>query len=82
MTKTISTYGPKEYVNYTADRPMHVKPIVNNEYLEDNIRMYSTTDGRTFFADAYDRNFSTPIQKVKPKGYKGVNPNKKVAVLK
>lgn len=61
---------------YRAQRPLMTVPKIKRKYWsgkgKDRTLMYETECGRTFFADAYDRNFKVNHGiKMKPKNFKG-----------
>lgn len=49
-----------------------IKPSIKRTFFDkDKVRMYKTTDGRTFIADVFDRIFNTAIRlNIKPKNFK------------
>lgn len=74
MEKTYVTTGGRKTVaiQFRASVPMHLAPAVAKEFTSHGMRMYLTTDGRTFNADIYDANFKVPKSQVVPKSRKGM----------
>ena len=62
-------------------RPSLVKPEIESEFIADGVRYYSTTCGRLFDADIYDKNFKVNRNHIKKKGYKGENACKRIAAV-
>jgi hypothetical protein len=65
--RTLTEYHPK--------RVGMVKPTIKREFYQgkgvDRLRLYLTTDGRTFMADMFDRTFNVAVKiTIKPRFYK------------
>lgn len=56
---------------YQAEKPAYTVPIITKEFLQSGVRMYQTSDGKTYVADVYDRVFKFQKGKVlaEHKGY-------------
>lgn len=67
--------------NKISSRQSSIKPDIESEFITDGIRYYSTTCGRLFNADVYDKNFKVVQRTVKKKGYKGENACKRIAAI-
>lgn len=67
----VRTHGKNTSLEFKPEVPLQKAPGIEREYRHLGTRMYKTTDGRSFDADTYDRNFKVDKGKMLPKGTKG-----------
>jgi hypothetical protein len=75
MNTIILTQKGRTLKEYHPHRPGMVKPTIEKEFYQgkgmDRLRLYLTTDGRTFMADIFDRIFNVAVKvTIKSKYYK------------
>lgn len=67
----IRTHGKSTSVEFKPEVPLQKAPGIEREYIHRGTRMYKTTDGRSFNADTYDRNFKVIKGNMLPRHAKG-----------
>lgn len=74
--QTITSHaGGNTTISYRAERSSTIKPAIKRQFFQgkgkERTRMYETTDGRTFIAEVYDRNFVPQVKvRMLPKNHK------------